>query len=167
MRSPAGALRAEAVIVVRPKTEADVPEIDAVLAAAFGGEQVPRLVHALRAGTAAADRVELVAQEAGGVVGHVLLTPIPLETAPGATTTLACLSPLGVRPDAQGKGIGTALVHAALAEAERRGEAAVVLEGDPAYYRRFGFVPASRHGLRRPSERTPEHAFQVRVLHDP
>jgi uncharacterized protein (TIGR03083 family) len=155
------------VTVVRPATAADVLAIDAVLAAAFGGEQVPRLVRALRAESAAADRVELVAEEAGEVVGHVLVTPIPLETAPGVTTTLACLSPLGVRPDASGRGIGTALVHAALAEAERRGEAAVVLEGDPAYYRRFGFVAASRHGLRRPSERTPEHAFQIRVLRGP
>jgi uncharacterized protein (TIGR03083 family) len=155
------------VAIVRPKTGADVPAIDAVLDAAFGGDQVPRLVHALRAAGAEADRVELVAEEAGEVVGHVLVTPIPLETAPGSTTTLACLSPLGVRPDAQSRGIGAALVRAALAEAERRGESAVVLEGDPAYYRRFGFVPASRHGLRRPSERTPERAFQVRVLRGP
>jgi uncharacterized protein (TIGR03083 family) len=155
------------VIVVRPATESDVPEIDAVLDAAFGGEQVPRLVHALRAAGLEADRVELVADDDGVVVGHVLVTPIPLETAPGATTTLACLSPLGVRPDVQGRGIGAALVRAALAEAGRRGGPAVVLEGDPAYYRRFGFVPASGHGLRRPSERTPERAFQVRVLRGP
>lgn len=153
--------------VVRAATPADAQQIDAVLDEAFGGDQVPRLVHALRADTADADRVELVADNAGHVVGHVLLTPIPLETAPGATTTLACLSPLGVRPDVSGRGIGSALVRAALAEAERRGQAAVVLEGDPGYYGRFGFVPASAHGLRRPSERTPERAFQVRVLRGP
>jgi putative acetyltransferase len=135
------------VIVVRTVTEADVPAVDAVLSAAFGGEQVPRLVHALRAAALQAERIELVAEDAGEVVGHVLVTPIPLETAPGATTSLACLSPLGVRPDASGRGIGSALVRAALAEAARRGEPAVVLEGDPAYYRRFGFVPALSLGL--------------------
>jgi uncharacterized protein (TIGR03083 family) len=155
------------VTVVRPATAADVLAIDAVLAAAFGGDQVPRLVHALRGDTVDADRVELVAEDAGQVVGHVLVTPIPLETAPGARMMLACLSPLGVRPDVSGRGIGTALMNAALAEAERRGEPAVVLEGDPRYYTRFGFVPASSHGLRRPSERTPERAFQVRVLRGP
>lgn len=152
---------------VRPAGAGDVAAIDAVLGAAFGGDQVPLLVHALRAATAPAERVELVAEQRGEVVGHVLLTPIPLETAPGAETSLACLSPLGVRPDAQRTGIGGELVRAALAEAERRGERAVVLEGDPAYYRRFGFVAASRHGLRRPSERIPEPAFQVRVLREP
>jgi uncharacterized protein (TIGR03083 family) len=168
MRSPPAATRAEArVTVVRPATAADVLAIDAVLAAAFGGDQVPRLVHALRGDTLDADRVELVAEDAGQVVGHVLVTPIPLETAPGVTTTLACLSPLGVRPDVSGRGIGSTLVRAALTEAERRGERAVVLEGDPRYYRRFGFVPSSGHGLRRPSERTPEAAFQVRLLRGP
>jgi len=32
----------------------------------------------------------------------------------------------------------------------RRGEPAVILLGDPAYYGRFGFEPASRYGLRSP-----------------
>jgi len=154
-------------VIVRPATSGDARVIDDVLGAAFGGAQVPELVHALRAATGEGDRIELVAEHDGEVVGQVLVTPIPLESAPGVTTTLACLSPLGVRPDLAGRGIGSALVHAALAEAQRRGEPAVVLEGDPAYYRRFGFVRASDHGLRRPSERTPEHAFQLRVLNGP
>jgi uncharacterized protein (TIGR03083 family) len=154
-------------VIVRAATAGDLPAIDAVLDAAFGGEQVPRLVHALRASTREAERIELVAEDAGEIVGHVLVTPITLESEPGTTTALACLSPLGVRPDAQGRGIGSALVRAVLDEAGRRGEPAVVLEGDPAYYRRFGFVPASSHGLRRPSERTPERAFQVRLLREP
>jgi uncharacterized protein (TIGR03083 family) len=151
---------------VRPATEADQPAIAAVHSAAFGGDQVPRLVAALSAATHPETVISLVAEDAGRVVGHVLVTPIPLETAPGTTRPVACLSPLAVRPDLQGRGIGSALVAAALAEAARRGEPAVVLEGDPRYYGRFGFVPGSRHGLRRPSERTPEQAFQVWIAPD-
>ena len=166
-RSPLPDLSALVVTAVRPAQATDVAAIDAVLRAAFGGDQVPLLVHALRAATTAAERVELVAEQGGEVVGHVLLTPITLETAPGAETTLTCLSPLGVHPTAQGRGVGGELVRAALAQAERRGDRAVVLEGDPGYYRRFGFVAASRHGLRRPSERIPERAFQIRVLREP
>jgi uncharacterized protein (TIGR03083 family) len=131
--------------------------------AAFGDDRVPRLVAALRTATAPETQISLVAEDAGRIVGHVLVTPILLETAPGRTRPLACLSPLGVHPDVQHHGIGSALVTAALSEADRRGEPAVVLEGDPAYYRRFGFVTASGLGLRRPSERTPERAFQVWV----
>jgi uncharacterized protein (TIGR03083 family) len=149
--------------IVRPATHADHAAIAALHAAAFGDDRVPRLVAALRAATAPESQISLVAEDAGRVVGHVLVTPISLETAPGRTRPLACLSPLGVHPRLQHRGIGSALVTAAVSEADRRGEPAVVLEGDPAYYRRFGFVPASQHGLRRPSERTPEPAFQVWV----
>jgi uncharacterized protein (TIGR03083 family) len=151
---------------IRPAAPADHPAIRALQSAAFGGNQVPRLVEALRASVPPSTVLELVAEDSTGLVGHVLVTPIGLETEPGVTTPLACLSPLGVRPDRQRRGIGAALVRTALAEAAIRGEPGVVLEGDPGYYARFGFVPASRHGLRRPSERTPEPAFQVAVLGD-
>jgi uncharacterized protein (TIGR03083 family) len=148
---------------VRWATPADAEAVAAVHAAAFGGDRVPRLVPALLAAAGPDTAICLVAEDAGRVVGHVLVTPVPLETSPGVTGRIACLSPLGVQPGAQGRGIGSVLVTAALAEAVRRGEPAVVLEGAPAFYRRFGFVAASRHGLRRPSERIPEPAFQVWV----
>jgi putative acetyltransferase len=37
----------------------------------------------------------------------------------------------------------------------------VFLEGDPGYYVRHGFVPASGMGFRSPSLRIPDPAFQV------
>lgn len=51
-----------------------------------------------------------------------------------------------------------------LVAAEATGDWGVILEGAPAYYGRFGFVPAGRHGLLRPSERIPQAAFQVVLL---
>lgn len=41
----------------------------------------------------------------------------------------------------QGQGIGSALMHAALAGLRARGAAGCMLVGDPAYYTRFGFKP--------------------------
>jgi len=45
----------------------------------------------------------------------------------------------------------------------------VLLEGDPRYYSRLGFLPGADLGLRRPSLRVPEVAFQVLPLpaHEP
>jgi hypothetical protein len=48
--------------------------------------------------------------------------------------------------------------------AEARSEPAVFLEGNPAYYKRFGFVAAGEPRFIRPSVRIPEPAFQVRRL---
>ena len=74
-------------------------------------------------------------RRAGGVrtVGHVLLSRM---TAPVRALALA---PLAVATDWQRRGIGTALVEAALERARAAGSQAVFVLGDPAYYRRFGF----------------------------
>jgi putative acetyltransferase len=67
--------------------------------------------------------------------------------------------PTLIRPDAQGKGVGTALVRAALAECPRLGWKAVFLLGDPGYYSRFGFELSAPRGLHYESEAF-DSAFQ-------
>jgi putative acetyltransferase len=74
------------------------------------------------------------------------------------------LSPLVVRPDRQRTGIGTALVQEGLRLSSERDEPLVIVEGDPRYYSRFGFVAASELGLERPYEKIPEAAFQAQPL---
>ncbi len=75
------------------------------------------------------------------------------------------LSPLAVLPVRQGAGIGGALVRAAVAAADRRDEPLVVLEGSPAYYRRFGFEPSYEHGIDLPlPDWAPREAGQVARL---
>ena len=46
-------------------------------------------------------------------------------------------------PEYQVRGYGTAVVQAALDAAAELGEGLVVVLGNPAYYRRFGFRPAA------------------------
>lgn len=57
------------------------------------------------------------------------------------------LAPLAVAPEAQGRGIGSALVRAGLKVCAEGGVDGVVVLGDPAYYGRFGFKPAGEHGM--------------------
>jgi len=40
----------------------------------------------------------------------------------------------------------------------------VIVLGHPLYYPRFGFVPASRHGIKSEYENAPEEAFMILVL---
>jgi putative acetyltransferase len=114
----------------------------------------------VRATPAFIPALSLVAEKDGEVVGHVLVSWASLaETG----TPALLLGPIGVLPERQGAGIGGALVRAALAGARELGEAFVVLEGNPAYYARFGFVRADECGLE-PPDGTPDSAFQVVVL---
>jgi putative acetyltransferase len=74
------------------------------------------------------------------------------------------LSPIGVDPDHQGRGIGTRLLGHALAAADREGVPLVFLEGPPGFYSSRGFETASELGFRAPSLRIPDAAFQVARL---
>jgi putative acetyltransferase len=133
-----------------------------VVTAAFGadGETVAALAADLRVGHARAD---LVAQQDDAVVGHVLLSRSWVD-AQQALVEVLVLSPLSVAPSHQRRGVGTALVAAAVDAARQLGAPALFLEGSPAYYGSRGFEPASPRGFTRPSVRIPEPAFQVAVL---
>jgi putative acetyltransferase len=150
---------------IRPERTADEPLVAAVQAAAFGHQpaQVVALVNDLRSATDESDRLSLVAIEQGRLVGHVLFTPSLLD-APARLVPVQVLSPVGVHPDAQRRGVGSALIGEGLRILDERGVAAVFLEGSPDYYRRFGFEPAVPLGFRKPSLRIPDPAFQVRKL---
>lgn len=87
-----------------------------------------------------------------------------LLDAPDRLVDVQVLSPLGVAPQHQHRGVGSALVRYGLDELSRRGVPLVFLEGSPVYYRRFGFSAGSAHRFRRPSLRIPEAAFQVKTL---
>jgi len=107
--------------------------------------------------------LSLVAEIAGTVVGHLMCTPAILD-APREQVTVEVLSPLGVLPDRQRRGIGSALVRRAVELLAERGVPALFLEGDPAYYGRFGFQAGGPLGYRRPSLRIPPAGFQVLQL---
>lgn len=126
-------------VEVRPEQAADAGAIRAVHAAAFPTAAEAGLVDALRAAGAA--RVSEVAAVGDAVVGHVLLSPVSIEGVLG-------LAPIAVLPGVQRAGVGAALMRSALARARAQGAAAIVLVGEPAYYRRFGFAPAREFGLR-------------------
>lgn len=155
-----------ATVRIRQLTDADRAAVLGVVHDAFGEGPVPEMVTRLWAVPGHRAEHALLAEEPGrGVVGYVMLTPITLEPDGGAPLrAVLCLTPLAVHPDRQRQGIGRALVEAALEVARRAGEPVVLLEGDPALYARFGFVAASTLGLRRPSERIPERAFQAYPL---
>ena len=57
------------------------------------------------------------------------------------------LGPLGVAPQAQRRGVGSALIAHTLDLARGLGFRAVLLFGNPAYYSRFGFADAARFGI--------------------
>ena len=141
----------------RPEDRAPVQHVNE---AAFGGAGEAELVRALHAAGAA--RVALVAELEGELVGHILFSDVTLE--PSASLKLAGLAPMAVLPAHQRNGIGSSLVREGLERLRAKGYDAVVVLGHPAYYPRFGFVPATRFGLRSKFAREPEHESAFMAL---
>lgn len=155
---------------VRLEHEADRPRVRAVHLAAFGhdGEKVAGLVDDLRETVAQGDGVSFVAEENGEVLGHVMFTTNLLD-APQRLVPVQVLSPVGVEPDRQREGVGSALIRRGLEILVERSVPVVFLEGPPQYYSRFGFGPGGEQGFRKPSLRIPDAAFQALRLpsHEP
>jgi putative acetyltransferase len=131
---------------IRPERPDDFQLIDKVVADAFGSAAEAKLVRDVRASELYWPELALVATLSDTVVGHVMISGAELRSVDGATT-IAMLSPLAVSPAHQRQGIGDALVRAVCAVADDRGEPMVILQGSPAYYGRFGFVPSADHDI--------------------
>ncbi|MGY1728739.1 GNAT family N-acetyltransferase [Geodermatophilus sp. SYSU D01062] len=150
-------------MIVRRERPADAAAVDAVHRAAFPTDVEARLVGELRADAGFLPHLSLVAVDGDDVVGHVLATRGWIE--PLGAPVLG-LGPLGVRPDRQGRGVGTVLVHALVAVAEAAGERLVALLGDPGFYARAGFGRASDLGVEPPDPAWGAH-FRARRLAGP
>ena len=128
-------------ITVRPETAEDIRAIDVVHISAFGGDAEAHLVSALRESATYNRELSLVAELGGRIVGHVLLTRVPLRK-DGAEKNVLALGPMSVVPSQSHRGIGSGLINASINLAKEKGYGAIVVLGHPEYYKRFGFVPA-------------------------
>ena len=126
---------------IRPATEADIPAIDALLRAAFGGPDEADLVAALR--DAGAMRGEQVIPLGAGLIGYYALSAMV------APKGWLCLAPVAVAPDWQGRGHGRRMVAQLAAWADRTATSVVVL-GAPAFYERAGFSTQAARNLTSP-----------------
>lgn len=144
----------------RPAVESDEDAVDRVIREAFGeeGEAVAAIWRDLVA--TGLVQLSLIAVDGRRVVGHVGISHAWLDARRELVDVLL-LSPLSVLPGLQGRGIGTALLAAALPACAGLGRPLVALEGDPGYYGARGFRPGSEAGITPPSDRTPLLAFQV------
>ena len=145
-------------LVIREESPGDVDAVRAVERLAFERDGEAMLVDRLRADGALA--ISCVAELDGAVIGHVAFSPVAV----GESSIRALgLGPVAVRPELQQCAIGARMIEEGLARARERGVAAVVVLGHPAYYPRFGFVAASRFGLRF-SAPVPDEAFMAAEL---
>jgi len=145
-------------LTVRQAVPADDDAIDELIAAAFdGGEAELDIVRAIRALGIALPELQLVAEDANELIGHVLVSEADL-----GGRSVPAIAPVSVRPDRQRQGVGSRLMTEVLALADGEGWPLVALLGHPSYYPRFGFEPGRPLGAVYAPVDSP--AFMIRRL---
>lgn len=130
---------------------------------AFVSEEVPRLVADLLRDPTARPSLSLLAYAGSRPVGHGLFTKVTLLGEANDVSS-AILAPLAVVPEFQRQGVGRALIERGLELLAGSGVRLVFVLGDPGYYPRHGFEPATPQGLLAPYPVEPPEAWMVRIL---
>ena len=148
-------------MIIRPETPADHDDIRRVVDDAFGDTITGDLVEAIRVSDRFVPELSLVAVSGGQALGHVMSSYV--DIVPVGARVLQ-VGPLAVLPTHQRQGIGSALMHETVRVAEERDEPLLLIEGNPAYYGRFGFTRADEHGIDPPPEALAAKYFMIRPL---
>lgn len=131
-------------MLIRTEKKSDRAAVYRINTAAFERCAEAELVETLR--ECVQPLISLVAEVDAAVVGHIMFSPVCVSA--DSRLRPMGLAPMAVAPAYQRQGIGSALVRAGLERCKALACSAVVVLGHPAYYPRFGFLPASRFGLR-------------------
>jgi len=147
-------------MTIREEQFDDVAAIRRVVHEAFNRPAEAYLVDKLRGN--GKFELSLVAELDGKVVGNILFTGVTIEGVDPCPKTLG-LAPLAVLSEFQRKGVGSALMRRGLERCREMGHNAIVVVGHPEYYPKFGFLPATRYGLRCEYD-VPEDVFMALEL---
>ena len=153
----------EAVIEVRFERPKDIDEVRLLNEKAFGQPIEGRIVDKLR--KSCKGILSLVAISNNKVIGHILFSPVTIETQSGVIEGMG-LAPMAVSPELQNQGIGSKLVKEGLRIINNTKYPFVSVLGHEKYYPRFGFKRASKYGLKSQWEGVPDEAFMVMILND-
>jgi len=142
-------------MLIRDEAVGDQSAIHELHVLAFRGPAEAKLVDDLRQSGDVV--ISLVAAGGDRILGHILFSKLH------APMRALALAPVGVHPDFQRRGIGSALIRKGLERARNDGWEAVFVLGDTGYYSRFGFSVEAAAGYSSPY--SGEHFMILLVGH--
>ncbi len=145
------------LIEIREECPDDIAAVRDLNRRAFEQDQESNIVDALRGNGAAL--LSLVATMDNRVVGHIMYSPLSID----GKLEGAALGPMAVLPEHQRQGIGSKLVEAGNRKLKEAGCSFIIVVGHADYYPRFGFRPASEHGIKCQWD-VPDEVFMLLVL---
>ena len=110
------------------------------------------------------ETISLIAESNGEIVGHLAFSPVKTENNEKFRGYI--LAPLGVKPEYQGRGIGSRLIDHARQQLSVMGVHLVFVYGDPKYYARFGFSVDAASRYTAPYKLHYPFGWQAMVLNE-
>lgn len=146
-------------IILRPETPSDYDQVENLVREAFWNVHSPGceehyLMHIMRNAPAFVRELDWIAEYEGKIAGQIAYTKMKIAKDNGTYCDVLCFGPISVLPEFQAKGIGGKLIRHTQNLARQLGYRAILIFGDPAYYSRFGFVPAEQFDIG-----TEDHAY--------
>lgn len=146
-------------ITIRSETPANFDTIDHLVRRSFAehtgysdGNDEVNLIHEIRRGLYYRQELSFVAELTGEIVGYFMFSDFPLSPIPEGgydpkKREFLLLAPVAVHADHYRKGIGETMLHLGLEKAKQQPCKGILVEGDPAFYNRLGFVTSKPYGL--------------------
>jgi len=157
-------------MIVRREKPEEFPQIYDLVKVAFQTAKVSNgkeqdFVNQLRSSNNYISELALVAEENGGLIGHIMLTKTYIVNNSNKFETLL-LAPISVVLEHRNKGVGSNLIRESFKLAKEMGYTSVLLVGDPAYYHRFGFKAAVNFGIKHVQNIPDENVMACELVPD-
>lgn len=139
-------------MIIRLEEERDYRKVEELTREAFWNVYRPGcsehfILHRYRERSDFVKELDYVLEDKGQIVAHIMYSRSEIICDDGAIVPTMTFGPISVLPQMQGKGYGSRLIRYTMAEARRLGCGALVITGNPDYYRRFGFVSGHSSGI--------------------
>ena len=146
-------------IILRLEEEKDYRTVENVTREAFWNNHVPGcdehlLIHNLRKTKDFIKELDFVAIFNEKIIGNIVYVKSKIINNDIEHTVLT-FGPLCVLPEYQNKGIGSKLINHTIKLSKEMGYKAIIIYGDPEYYKRFGFKASKEYKITNGNKKYP------------
>ncbi len=151
-------------ITIRLERKPDYRAVEELTREAFWNYYSPGcdehyLVHIMRESSAFIKELDFVAICGQTLVANIMYTRALILGDDGIRHPVVSFGPVSVLPEFQGRGIGSGIIEHSKEAAKNMGYTAILIYGDPEYYKRAGFLVAETYFIG-----TPENAYAASLL---
>ncbi|MCL2443703.1 MAG: N-acetyltransferase [Treponema sp.] len=155
-------------IILRLEEEKDYRIVEEITREAFWDTHYPGcdehlLIHNLRKTNEFVKELDYVAKYEDTVIGNIVYVKTKVKDKEKEHDVLT-FGPVSVLPGLQNKGIGKKLINYTICLAEVMGYKAIIIYGDPEYYKKFGFNQSKKYNITDKEGRFPA-ALLVKELY--